>query len=560
MTNPIAENPLPTVGGFSISVPDTEIEQNAWIPHESRAMGINIFGGKGSGKSFLIGRILALLDILLGLACVFIDPVGNSIDHLLSGISLLSPEMRARIWPRIRYIDVSGHMGSVIPCPFYYRLGNESLYEISQRPLDLIKKLHPHLETASVMGGPAQHRIGTAAGMLLAALGYQITEAEDLLYNPANWRSRWQKAANLYPDELGGVVAFFESYAEMGEREREQKRLSFMQMFSPFMYDPAMRAMFGAERPGIDWQEVIANKQIVLIDFRHVTDLERRRLLMWWWFSYFLSFIKYRGHGRRTPISLYLDELTAFLNHSASNESFVQEIDALLNVYSRSHQIWLTTAMQEAWQVDKHIVKGLMGMGTQYIGRQDPDSAEMIVKYLFRYNPKWVRKYEPVWMAGGFDMLGPLDPYVVDYTSTEFTPQEQTTLNSYHITDLGLFQFLLRLARSEGDVHGGLYQVKVAQLEKVEWVPDWINADTRKRLFLRDSIPIPTILEELRNRQNPAHLGALLRDKQSNKGASADDILADTGEKQHAERTGDLSGDSQGQSYESDFWSEEGEE
>lgn len=385
--------------------------------------------------------------------------------------------------------------------------------------------------------------------MLLAALGDQITEIEDLLYHPAKWRRRWEKAASLHPDELGGVAAFFEAYDEMSERDREQRRLSFIQMIAPFTHDPAMRAMFGAGQPSIDWRDVIAKGQIVLIDFRHVHDLERRRFLLWWWLSYFLTFIKHRGQGRHKPVSLYLDEMTAFLNfHALSATSFIQELDALLNVYSRSHQIWLTTAFQEAWQVDERIVKGLMGMGTQIIGRQDPQSAQMIAEHLYRYDPTWVRKYEPVWMS---DRLG---AYVVDRTSTEYTPQEQTILNSHTIMDLGLFQYVVRLARTEGDVHGGLYRVRVAHPGQVRWAPDGVIADTRERLVRRDGVPMETVLKDIRIRQEQARPGSLRPLSSADERGEERAILSTAKGAAHDHNDGDLPQSTQSQKKPEDFW------
>ena len=53
-----------------------------------------------------------------------------------------------------------------------------------------------------------------------------------------------------------------------------------------------MRAMFGLNQPGIDWNEVVDNRQVVLLDFQHVLDPERRQFLMMWVYQYFMNFVK----------------------------------------------------------------------------------------------------------------------------------------------------------------------------------------------------------------------------------------------------------------------------
>src|SRR5919197_177165 len=78
-------------------------------------------------------------------------------------------------------------MGYVPTFPLYYRLANDSLYDVSQRLLEVVRRLDPNLQTASVMGWNALHRIGTYTGMVLAGAGLQVSEAESLLTNTTSW-------------------------------------------------------------------------------------------------------------------------------------------------------------------------------------------------------------------------------------------------------------------------------------------------------------------------------------------------------------------------------------
>ena len=128
-------------------------------------------------------------DYLAGFPQVIFDPVGATIDNFLDKVTrflqYIPAAERDLFWDRIIYVDMSGKGGCITPFPFYYRIGTErSLLEITERYLQTIIKSNPALFQAQVLGWPPLHRIGVYTGMVLAALGYQITEAEHLLRQP----------------------------------------------------------------------------------------------------------------------------------------------------------------------------------------------------------------------------------------------------------------------------------------------------------------------------------------------------------------------------------------
>src|SRR5918998_5023423 len=164
------------------------------IPRSARSMGIYVLAGRGTGKSRLLGRKIAMQDFLAGFPQVIFDPVGATIDNFLDAVTgflqYIPSDERHLFWDRITYVDMSGKDGIVVPFPLYYRLGTErSLLENSRRYLQTIIKSNPDLFHAQVLGWPPLHRIGVLSGILLSALGYQITEAEDLLDNPETWEA-----------------------------------------------------------------------------------------------------------------------------------------------------------------------------------------------------------------------------------------------------------------------------------------------------------------------------------------------------------------------------------
>lgn len=466
-----------------------------WLPDKSRNMGIHLMAGKGSGKSRLMGRVIAWSDFLRGVPVVIFDPHGPTIDNFLDKMTRLPQEVQERLWRRVFYVDMSGRSSRIFPFPLYYRLGHEGPFEISQRYLDVLRKLDPHLQTASVEGWNPLWRIGTAAGMILAALGFQITEAEDLVQNAAVWEARLTRAANAQP-EIAPAVAVLRDFANLKEEAQSRRSDSFLNKIGLFTFDPTMRAMFGASSQGIDWHRVTHERSAVLLDFRHDHDIERRRFRMVWAFQYFLNFIKHRGAGRHIPISLIVDELTSLFSvETLATDLFASDLDELINVIARNYMVWLTLAHQELFQLDERAQKSLMAMGTQIMGiTSDRGSALALAGQFFRYDPYRVKKEEPVYAAS----RGVTS--VIDYHTVEFTMEEQAVLNSYQFSDQGRFHFLVRLSRNEGDMTGALQPMSLSHFDEGLYTNEGLVAQAREILMEKRGRPISEILAEIESR------------------------------------------------------------
>ena len=310
------------------------------VPDSARGMGIYLRAGKGSGKSRLMGRIIAWQDFLRGTAQVVLDPNGPTIDNFLDKVHRLPPERQATLWPRICYVDMSAKHGHVVPWPLYTDTPQETLYESAQHFLEVIKRLDPHLTAAPIMGWNPLWELGTYVGMLLTALGCQITEAHSLLTEPEVWRARLAELTEQHPELYKPAQFILDGLPKL--KDRTQRSQSFLNKIVVFTLDPTMRAMFGAADPGLDWPRVVAEGQTVLLDFRHEVDSERRRFKMLWAFQSFLRFIKQRGAGRHRPIGLIIDELTALYNFDAQSTSsiFAADLDELINVLARNYRVW----------------------------------------------------------------------------------------------------------------------------------------------------------------------------------------------------------------------------
>lgn len=457
-----------------------------WLPDKGRSMGIHIQAGKGSGKSRMMGRLIAWLDFIRGTPMVIFDPHGPTIDNFLDKLTRMPREIQERLWQRVMYVDMSGQSGQVIPFPLYYRLGRESLYDISQRFLDVIRKLDPHLQTASVEGWNPLWRTGTYTGMILAALNFQITEAERLLNSPTYWEWRFRQVLAAFP-EAEPAVSYFRELSEARENLRTRRTESLLNKIAIFTLDPTMKAMFGSGAPGVDWNRVVKRRQAVLLDFRHEHDIERRQFKMMWAFNYFMDFIKRRGAGRHQPVSLVIDELTSlFSNKALTSEIFSRELDELINVIARNYRVWLTIAHQEQFQLVGDLQKSLLTMGTQIMGyTSDWEGALYSAKQFYQYDPYLVKKQEPTYWG---------------WRTVEFTIDEQALLHSYSFTGLRRYQFWVRPAFNEGIVGSKLYPVSIEKLDPGLYPNEKLIEQARMLLMKHFGIPVGEVLREISER------------------------------------------------------------
>jgi hypothetical protein len=475
------------------------------LSRSSRSMGIYLLASRGTGKSRLLGRKIAMQDYLAGFPQVVFDPVGATIDNFLDKVTRFLQEIPAslhsRFWDRIVYVDMSGKGGVVTPFPLYYRLGTErSLLEISERYLQTIIKSNPALFQAQVLGWPPLHRIGVYTGMVLAALGYQITEAAELLARPEQWESRFHEALARYPEAQPAVAFFRTEYIPMRDADRSRLTTPFLDKIFTFSLDPTLRAMFGATEPGIKWDDVANKGQTVLLDFRREQDEEMRRFKLLWAFSYLYEWIKTRGRRDEQPFGLIIDEFAHMTQQVLSGDNpLAKELDEFINVYMRQHTIWLTVAHQELYQIDEQLRNTLLSLGTYILGSTTSmAAARELADTLFSRDPTWVKHYRRVW--GRQYQHSPLE--IIDH-EPEFMPlAEQTELFAQRITRLGRFQFLLRPAIAEGHIGSAVLPLTIQDVDRDKETGAYQFPETnlmqrlRAALVKHAGIPVIRLLQE----------------------------------------------------------------
>ncbi|MCC6170368.1 MAG: ATP-binding protein [Caldilineaceae bacterium] len=474
--------------------------------------GIHIVGGPGSGKSRYMGRVLTWQAFMRGIPVVVLDPTGGIIMNIMDKICRQPPEVRKKLWPRIDY-DVSA-TDYVRSSPLYYRRPGETLFAVADRLPAVFKRQDPQLQSAPILGWNSLQQCAIYAGQIAVALDRQIDFVADLIDQPRVYKEELRLALARYPELEPAVTYFREMMDPNSGALRERRTGSFRSKLLPLLADPTMLARFAAPRAGVDLDESIRNKGLVLFDQQYEQDPERRQFGMTWSFRYVIDFVKHRGMaGRGQEFFFIIDEITALLGQRSGDGTSIlaEDLEELVAVLGRNYGVNVVLAHQNLSQVDERIRNILMQCGTQIIGNiTNPDDRLYLARQFFRYRPFWRKKQEPVWMGvSQLDTYGlPLGysaPQVIDTRNVEYTPEEQLLLSMEKFA-LPRFQFLVRPATAEGMISQKLYRLSIERLDAGQY-PD-VQAVSQILAYLRqkDGTPIETLLTEIRSRRKTGPL------------------------------------------------------
>ncbi len=476
-----------------------------------RAMGIWVLGTRGSGKSRLVGRMILWNDFIRSIPIVCFDPIGGTIQNILDKIlRIKDPRQQHAAFQRVRYINVAGTASHVVPLPLLYEA--KSSYYAAQRFIEVVRRTDTDLTRNPQLGLNAIRDIGTDVGMVLYAMGWQLTEAEAFLRDPRAYATQVADAEKRYPEIQPAAERLLREYPELRPQEKQMLTGAYLRKLSVLNRESSLRAILGADTPGIRWDEVVEKRRLVLLDFSHVAETDQQFMLLWWYRSLIEWIRLSRGIGRHPPLSLILDELTYMVgNRHDTSDMLAQDINRFVSINSRNAQIWMTILNQEMNQLSPDLQDTLFTLGTQIYGvTSDYIAAQRIAQRFAPYVPKKLKDREEQWATATIDN-GPFgrrerEDYVRSHRNVYLTIQEQLELNSRRILELPRSTFLVGVSTAEGSLPTSLQHISIANLDRdpVTGQPQYPDeqriAEAQDRLMRRDGRPIQQIRDEIARR------------------------------------------------------------
>lgn len=488
--------PLPNL---SAQLPRSIRQQGIYLPDQSRSMGTRIVAGKGAGKSRLAGRMITYSDLLRGVPQVILDPVGGLSNNLLDKLWRLPEPTQSEVGTRLRWYDMAGTSNRIMPLPLLYRRGNESFFAMVERYNKVILRIDPDLKRASIYGWNAFEPLSFATGSLLAAMGYQYTEAMHLVQNREAWRTRIEAVVGQHPELTGQAHYLYEDLPKQDSREWEGKTSAFLTKMRPLEWNQQARAMYGSSR-SLDFAEIEREGQTVILDFRSETSATEKRFKLLWCFQMIFEYIMSRPTSReQSPFAFVIDEIMYLLGEDTADD-LAQDLEELINLYARNKSVWLTILHQEKNQVSERVARSLESMGIQFYGvTSDPDAALETARRFYDWEPDKLKKTEPMYTT----VQGVTE--VIDYRTSEYSIQEQEYLNSREFLRMKKLTFQLGISPDEGETPKRLQRISIASIDPGQFVDEPVVDEMRRRLMYWYGVGKDAALTDIASR-TPIHV------------------------------------------------------
>jgi hypothetical protein len=501
----------------------------------ARNLGIGVSGTRGIGKTQLL-RLIAWLDFFhFRKPTILIDPVGSTIDGLLSMIPHYRAEDQAALWARIRYINLTPSTHAMgMPMLSRVGIGRETVFDLAQRFPAALLRLDPKLKDASQEGFNVLWESATHGCAILTALGFQVSELPALLREPESWQRAFAEAHRRCP-EVADAVAFFErDYLPLRPEQRRTRIKSLLTKLTLFA-DPPTKAQFCAAISHLDWEALRTERQLWLIDLRFEPPGESRQFKLIWTLLLIIDYIKRWGAAnsgdRSQPLSLIIDEVTAlFAEGGASSRLLMADLDGLINRLSRNYNIHITMSYQELFQLPSGIRQTLLSLGTQCFGRMtDWETMEFVAKRYTDYDPDLIKSREPIlrtWQG---------QAYAIGSRVETYSRPEQRTMTLERLTQLPTFRYLISLTTAEGEPPQSLRELSIAPYAMRRFPPAHRLDEIRTELSRRDGLPVETILREIAGR-GPGAWASVPESSDRGPGLADDLPPPRTGARRHAAR------------------------
>jgi hypothetical protein len=481
-------------------LPPSDARRLAPLVGCARNLGIGVSGTRGVGKSQLL-RLIAWLDfVTFRKPTIVIDPVGATIDGILSVIPYFRPADQAALWARIRHVDLTPTTHAVaLPLLARFGIGRETPFDVAGRVPAAFARLDPSLKDASIEGFNVLWETATHGCAILAALGHQVSELPALLREPEAWRGAFAEARRRCPEVADAVTFFERDYLALKPEQRRTKTKSLLTKLTLFA-DPPTKAQFCAGRAGLDWTALRHERQLWLFDLRFEPPGETRQFKLLWLLLLVVDYVKRWGaaHGgdRRQPLSLIVDEVTAlYAEGGASSRLLVADLDGLINRLSRNYDLHLTLSYQELFQLPAGLRQTLLSLGTQFFGRMtDWETAEFVARRYADFDPTLEKSREPLlrtWQGR---------VYAIGERVETYSRAEQRAMTQDRLARLPVFRYLASVTTAEGEPPRPLREFSIAPYAVRRFPPASHLAAVRAALSRRDGVPVDAVLREIAQR------------------------------------------------------------
>jgi len=369
------------------------VPQEVYLPNKDRLTHMYLVGQTGTGKSTLL-KTMILSDINAGRGCALIDPHGDLYEELLG---LIPPE---------RIDDVVLFDPSDLDFPVGLNLleakdSNERFFVVREMQAIMRRLLEDQYGayTSQQIAGPIfyQHmQMNTLLAMSDPDHPGTLLEFYQI-YQSQNYWKRWIPLKIDDPQLKDWVENFLcqNTYTQRANGGDATMGAYLSSKFTDFIFDPRLRGMFGQPRSSIDFQKVMNEGKILLINLaKGLLGESNSRFLGLVLMAKIQAESMKRAklpQSERKPFFLYVDEF-----QSLATENFT-----VLLSEARKFGLGLVLANQFISQIkDERIIQSVFGnVGSFLSFRLGRDDAQLIEPQFLPYFDRMDLSNLPNWQV-----------------------------------------------------------------------------------------------------------------------------------------------------------------
>jgi hypothetical protein len=340
------------------------------VSTKDRAAHHYVIGLSGKGKSKHLEHCL-FQDIAGGRGCGLIDPHYQLVDDLLRLLITKGVLADTSIRTKIIYVDPA-RLDYVVP--FNVLSSPDSPYDIAASVLEAFRRTWPE----SLKEAPHFSNVVTAALIVLIENSLTLMDMPRLLTNKEFRDGCLQNVTEP------NVIEFFHDRYDAWGREAPLMRESTLNKVGAFSLNPRLKAMLGQTANHLDFQTIMDEGKILLLDLGHC-DGETNRLIG----SLVTTGLEraMRRRKKRTLWNLTIDEFAGYV----ANEGSVQ---TLSHVFSegRKFRMSMTVAHQDLSQLTPRMLGALSNVQTKVIFGVSRHDAEFFAKVIGRVDTEAIKR------------------------------------------------------------------------------------------------------------------------------------------------------------------------